>query len=503
MKIIFAVLGFVLLANTVSAFPANNIDIPKKCTDLLTTETCQKIEDIATKLKLSSEEALAIIQQVVEDGVTDVKELYAKVVTYMGELSCAKILGADTCKKITDYASKLKLDAQDLMVIITKAIDSGVTDAKELYAKVVKYMSELTCAKVLGADRCQKLYRLADILLLDFQKVVIKLTEYYEQGVTKASELFKKLVDYIKGSILGDELEMEFLEKRGIIDLYKFLKEKINKILDKLRNLPGMTDKLLNAIRAKVDALIESGKFQAVAKYIKDLVDKYFPQTQADSITTMDLKLTDFKCTDSLKIILSPEFCKDIEDLATKLQLTYDEVQLIIKNVRKVVQDVTKMYHEIKEFMSELSCEKLLGTTKCAQIKLMASLVGIDLDAVILEMRTLFENGITSVTELYKKITDWVSGIFGDEMQVEFVEKRGVIDYIKEKFNKLIEKIKNTPGITKKILDAVQAKIDAFLKSGAGDFQAMAEFIKELVNFLNGRLAPKPSIRECLQSFQC
>ena len=110
---------------------------------------------------------------------------------------------------------------------------------------------------------------------------------------------------------------------------------------------------------------------------------------------------------------------------------------------------------------------------------------------LILEMRTLFENGITSVTELYKKITDWVSGIFGDEMQVEFVEKRGVIDYIKEKFNKLIEKIKNTPGITKKILDAVQAKIDAFLKSGAGDFQAMAEFIKELVNFLNGRLAPK------------
>jgi len=254
------------------------IDMPKTCEDLLSAETCAKIKEMAAKMGLKAEEVMAAIKKAVESGVTDAKELYAKIVLYLRELSCEKVLGEARCAKIKEIAAKLGLKAEEVMAAVKKAIESGVTDAKELYAKIVQYLSELTCEKVLGQTKCDYLRKLADIISVNFDKVVLKLKEYYEKGVTTATELFNKLVQYIKDNIFGDETEMSLVEKRGIIDIYKYLKEKIAKILDKLRNLPGITEEVLKNIQAKVDAFIKSGKIQALAKYIKSIIDQYFPQ---------------------------------------------------------------------------------------------------------------------------------------------------------------------------------------------------------------------------------
>merc|ERR1712048_99733 len=204
-----------------------------------------------------------------------------------------------------------------------------------------KYMSELSCSKILGADKCARIEKIADLFSINFDKVALKLKEFYNNGVTSIKELYAKIANWVKG-IFGDEVEaLDFGDKRGIIDLYKLLKEKIQAMIAKLRTLPGMTDEALKKIQAKIDEFIKSGKIQAIAQYIVDLVDKYFPQSDE---TLMEISLQDFKCSDALKAILSEEFCKNIEDMAAKLQLTYDEVMAIVNNVKDVVSDAKKMY---------------------------------------------------------------------------------------------------------------------------------------------------------------
>merc|ERR1712048_143170 len=280
----------------------------------------------------------------------------------------------------------------------------------------------------------------------------------------------------------GDEVEaLDFGDKRGIIDLYKLLKEKIQALIAKLRTLPGMTEEALKKIQAKIDEFIKSGKIQAIAQYIVDLVDKYFPQSDE---TLMEISLQDFKCSDALKAILSEEFCKNIEDMAAKLQLTYDEVMAIVNNVKDVVSDAKKMYEDIKKYMSELSCSKILGADKCAKIEKIADLLSINFDKVALKLKEFYNNGVTSVKELYAKIANWVKGIFGDEVEaLDFGDKRGIIDLyklVKEKVQALLAKLRTLPGMTDEALKKIQAKIDEFIKSGK--IQAIAQYIVDLVD---------------------
>merc|ERR1712019_216477 len=243
------------------------------------------------------------------------------------------------------------------------------TDAKQMYEDIKKYMSELSCSTILGADKCAKIHKLADLLSVNFDKVVLKLKEFYENGITSVVELYQKIAAWVSG-IFGDEIEATFMEKRGIIDLYKFVKEKVQALLAKLRTLPGMTDEALKKIQAKIDEFIKSGKIQAIAQYIVDLVDKYFPQS--DTVPAMEISLQDFKCTETLKAILSEEFCKNIEDMAAKLHLSYDEVMKIINNVKDMGTYAKQMYEDIKKYMSELSCSTILGADKCAKIHKLA-----------------------------------------------------------------------------------------------------------------------------------
>lgn len=481
MKLAIAVLGLALLAQLASAYPGNQIDLPKTCTDILSADTCTKLEQFAAQLKLDAKQVLAIVQKYASEGVTDAKELYAKVVVYLGELSCAKVLGADRCKKIADFAAKLKLNADQMMAVVKKAAESGITDAKELYAKIVKYMSELTCAKVLGAERCDRLHKLADLLSLKFEKVVLKLKEYYEKGVTEAKELFKKLVAYIKGTIFGDEVETAILEKRGVRNTAKAVVEKM------IASIPNITAETRAKIQAKFDELMKSKKEMALRKFILDLISKYFPHLQSDEVPmeldfesdetpmeVMDISLKDFKCSASLQLLLSAEFCKNLEDMALKLQLTYDEVLEIIKNVKDVVTDVKQMYEEIKKFMNTLSCTKILGADKCNRLEMFADLVGVNLHAVVMKLKELYASGITSVTDLYKKVVEWITGIFGDELQAE-----GFFgDFLKEKLKAIVEKLKELPGLTKELVKQIQAKVDELVNSGS--FKAIAKYIKDL-----------------------
>jgi len=254
------------------------IDLPSKCEDVLSAEQCAKIAEIAKILKLKSEEVMAAIQKGIAEGITNAKVLYAKAVVYLSELSCEKVLGADRCSKIKDLATKMQLKAEEIAVVVQKAVESGVTNAKALYAKIVLYMSELTCEKVLGQTRCDYLRNLADVISVKYDEVVLKLQEYYEKGVTSVTELYNKLVAYIKDKIFGDESEVTLMEKRGLSDWKNKLKVIAAKLMEKLKKVSGMSKVVLAKIQAKIAELMKSEKFLPIAKYIRELIDQYFPQ---------------------------------------------------------------------------------------------------------------------------------------------------------------------------------------------------------------------------------
>jgi len=254
------------------------IDLPSKCEDVLSAEQCAKIAEIAKILKLKSEEVMAAIQKGIAEGITNAKVLYAKAVVYLSELSCEKVLGADRCSKIKDLATKMQLKAEEIAVVVQKAVESGVTSAKALYAKIVLYMSELTCEKVLGQTRCDYLRNLADVISVKYNEVVLKLQEYYAKGVTSVTELYNKLVAYIKDKIFGDESEVTLMEKRGLSDWKNKLKVIAAKLMEKLKKVSGMSKVVLAKIQAKIAELMKSEKFLAIAKYIRELIDQYFPQ---------------------------------------------------------------------------------------------------------------------------------------------------------------------------------------------------------------------------------
>jgi len=226
------------------------------------------------------------IKEAIANGATKVQEIYGQAVEWLKTMitatKCEDLIDADTCAKIEAFAKKLHLKMSDIMAALKQAIGQGAWGASQLYTQVVIFLKEkLSCDNILGKTNCDYLQTLSDIVGLHFDKVINQLKEWYSSGVTSATALFNKLVDYIKGSIFGDESEVQmFAEKRGIIDFVKFLKEKFAKILDKLRQLPGMTDDLLAKIQAKVDEFIKSGKLQSLAKYISDIFDKYFPKPQ-------------------------------------------------------------------------------------------------------------------------------------------------------------------------------------------------------------------------------
>jgi len=68
------------------------------------------------------------------------------------------------------------------------------------------------------------------------------------------------------------------MEKRGLSDWKNKLKVIAAKLMEKLKKVSGMSKVVLAKIQAKIAELMKSEKFLAIAKYIRELIDQYFPQ---------------------------------------------------------------------------------------------------------------------------------------------------------------------------------------------------------------------------------
>merc|ERR1739848_963114 len=317
----------------------------------------------------------------------------------------------------------------------------------------------------------------------------MKIKELYNSGVTGVIDLYNKIVAWFTG-IFGAELEAV---NNGFITDYlkEKVKAKLAEVIEKLKKLGGIGKDVIAKIKAKVEELMKSEKWLAIAKYFKNLWEKYTGKSQDDApvmalaLQSNDMiSFNDFKCTDAMKRLLSADFCAKLEDMAKKLGLAYDEVMEIIKNVKDVVTDVKGMYNEIVKFMNELSCAKILGADKCAKIQKLADLFYINLNKVIVKLNEWYNAGVQNVKDLWKKVKDWVLGIFGKDIENAVIEQ-GFIDFdmvkewLKAKMNAIIAKLNTIPELTQKLIAEIKLKIMELINSGK--FQAVYKYMKDLI----------------------
>jgi len=193
---------------------ANNF----KCEDVLSADQCTKLKEIAQKFKVSAADLLQDIKEAVADGIVKGQALYQKTIEIMLEkinnFSCEQVMDADTCQKIEDFAKKVHANAQDVKKAIIDAYAKGLTKAQDFLADAKDFLTnEISCEKVLGQDRCDKIRKVADLFGVKLTEVMEKLRELYANGVQNIRDLYAQIAKFIKDKWFGYSLsEDEFME---------------------------------------------------------------------------------------------------------------------------------------------------------------------------------------------------------------------------------------------------------------------------------------------------
>merc|ERR550534_459152 len=117
-------------------YPGNELTLVK-CEDVLSAKVCTELRTIAAKLKAKAEEIDIIIRKLVKEKITDakriIKEVREKLVELAKTFKCTDVLSETVCKEIKEIEAK-KVDE-----IIKKIVVEGVTKAKEIIKKIIEH----------------------------------------------------------------------------------------------------------------------------------------------------------------------------------------------------------------------------------------------------------------------------------------------------------------------------------------------------------------------------
>merc|ERR1711936_1438563 len=185
------------------------------CEDVLSADMCKKLRDAAEMFKIKAAEVDKMIRQAIAKGVTKAKEIFkivqAKLIEMAKNFKCTDALSKDVCDKIAEVAGKLKVKMAEVMKVIKEIIVKGITKAKEIIEEIKKHffpgvegelINVITCEDVLSADMCKKLRDAAELFKIKAAEVDKMIRQAIAKGVTKAKEIFKivqaKLIEMAK-----------------------------------------------------------------------------------------------------------------------------------------------------------------------------------------------------------------------------------------------------------------------------------------------------------------
>merc|ERR1711962_1139615 len=193
--------------------------------DALSEATCQKIDKIASLLKLKVSDVNLAIKEAIVKGALKAKEIYGMAVAFLRDrvvnAKCEDLVPKDTCDKVRDFVKKVHGNAKDVLTAVKEAITEGAANPADIAQKAVDYIkAKLSCENILSKTTCDRIRAMADKFSISLNKVDEVMREAIARGVTKASDLFQAVVDYIKDKfdIFGDEEEMVL--KRAVMEYF-------------------------------------------------------------------------------------------------------------------------------------------------------------------------------------------------------------------------------------------------------------------------------------------
>merc|ERR1712193_309417 len=294
-----------------------------KCTDVLSKDICDKIAEVAAKLKVKMAEVMKVMKKIIAKGITKVKEIIEEIKKHFfpGEVNvivCEEVLADNVCKALREAAKILKVKVEEIDAAVREALDKGLTKAKEIIAfvraKIESFVHDFKCEQVLDEGICAEIHEIAALIKVDAAKVDAFIRDLVVKGITKAKEIIEAIKKHFFPGVEGELI--------NVITCEDVLSAKV------CHDLRAIAAKLKVKIE-KIDEIIR----QLVKEKIKKVREKLVELA------------TNFKCTD----ILSEHVCKEIKDFAAKIKVEAKKVDEIIKKI--VVEGVTKAKEIIKKII--------------------------------------------------------------------------------------------------------------------------------------------------------
>ena len=208
-----------------------------KCTDVLSTEQCDKIASVGQNLKLKASDVSKAVKEAVVNGVDQAKVVYARALRFLlndvKNVKCEDLVSSEVCDKVSEYAKSLKMSVSDATNAIKEAIAQGATNAVDYFNNAAEYLrAQISCENVLSEKTCQNVRSIADKFSVSLTEVNSIIRSAVASGVTKVTDLYKQAVKFIVDKwtqSFGDEPSMY---KRSIEQ--EELREKIAQAVDML-----------------------------------------------------------------------------------------------------------------------------------------------------------------------------------------------------------------------------------------------------------------------------
>jgi len=180
-----------------------------KCTDALSKDVCDKIAEVAGKLKVKMAEVMKVIKEIIVKGITKAKEIIEEIKKHFfpgveGELinviTCEDVLSANVCHDLRAIAAKLKVKIEKIDEIIRQLVKEKITEAKEIIKRVREKLVELAtnfkCTDILSENVCKEIKDFAAKIKVEAKKVDEIIKKIVVEGVTKAKEIIKKIIEH-------------------------------------------------------------------------------------------------------------------------------------------------------------------------------------------------------------------------------------------------------------------------------------------------------------------
>merc|ERR1712179_504205 len=248
------------------------------CADVLGARICEKLAELAAKIKVNFHEVERFMKEIIAKGVTKITEIIQEIRKHffpsleamfleeVNDITCEDILAEKVCASLKAAAKTFKLEFELIDELVRKAVEAKLKTAAEIIAYVKDHLIEAAknfhCADVLGARICEKLAELAAKIKVNFHEVERFMKEIIAKGVTKITEIIQEIRKHffpsLEAMFLEEEIENELkCEEVLSADVCKKLRDAAKKLKLKVGEINKLIKEAMEKGKEKAKEIID------------------------------------------------------------------------------------------------------------------------------------------------------------------------------------------------------------------------------------------------------